>query len=108
MGDAGGRNQVDHAFDETQAGAQDRREHQLLAGDFLAHHRRQRGLDLDIGKRQVAGHLVAQQHADLVQELAEALGRAVLVADQRQLVLDQGMGNDGDAVHGFSFQVRMV
>src|SRR5205085_459138 len=48
----------------------------------------------------VARHLVAQQHADLVQELAEALGRALLVAHQRELVLHQRMIDERDALHG--------
>ena len=52
-----------------------------------------------IFERQVARHLVAEQHADLVEELAEALGRALLVAHQGQLVLHQRMIDDGDALH---------
>ena len=52
-----------------------------------------------IFERQVARHLVAEQHADLVEQLAEALGRALLVAHQGQLVLHQRMIDDGDALH---------
>ena len=52
-----------------------------------------------IFERQVARHLVAEQHADLVEQLAEALGRALLVAHQRELVLHQRMIDDGDALH---------
>ena len=38
MGDARGRHQIQHALEQAHAGAQDRREHQLLAGqlgDFI-------------------------------------------------------------------------
>ena len=59
------------------------------------------GVSISISlERQVARDLVAEQHADLVEQLAEALGRALLVAHQRQLVLHQRMVDDGDAVHG--------
>ena len=34
VGDARGRHQIEHAFHERHAGAQHRREHQLLAGDL--------------------------------------------------------------------------
>ena len=37
---------------------------------------------------------------DLFQELAERFGRDRLVADERELVLDQRMIDDGDAFHG--------
>ena len=99
MGDARGRHQIEHALHEGHAGAQDRREHQLLAGDLRRLHARQRRLDLDIGQRQIARDLVAQQHADLLEELAKRLGRDVLVAQQRQLVLHQRVIDDRDAFH---------
>ena len=44
-------------------------------GAIMRGHRR---LDLDVGQRQVARHLVAQQHADFVEQLAKRFGRAVL------------------------------
>ena len=68
-----------------------------ICGAVIVRHRR---LDLDVLERQVARDLVAEQHADLVQELAEALRRALLVAHQRQLVLHQRVVDDGDAFHG--------
>ena len=47
-----------------------------------------------------ARHLVAEQHADLVQQLPESLGGPLGVAHQRELVLNQRVGDDRDVVHG--------
>jgi hypothetical protein len=52
------------------AGAQDRREDELLAGNGGRPHPGQRRLDLHLFERQVARHLIAQQHADLIEQLA--------------------------------------
>ncbi len=82
------------------ARAQDQREHQLLAGQNLA-----TVIALDrrsistISSRQIARHLVAEQHADFAQELAKRLGGQSFVADQRQFMLNQRMTDDGDALH---------
>ena len=75
MGDARVRHQIEHAFGESDAGPQHRREHQFLAGDLRRLHAGKRGLDLDVGQRQIAGDLVAQQHPDLLEELAKRFGR---------------------------------
>ena len=99
MGDARARHQIEHAVEKADAGAQDRREHQLLAGDGRLHGLGQRRLDLDQLGRQVARDLIGQQHADLVEKLAEALGRDVLVAHQRQLVLHERVIDDMDVGH---------
>ena len=60
---------------------------------FAVDHRRAHGLerrlDLDQLRRHVARDLVGHQHADLVEQAAEAVGAAVLLPHQRQLVLDQ-------------------
>ena len=101
MGDARRRHEGQHAVEEADAGAQDRGEDQLLAGDLRAFHRGQRRLDLDPLHGQVAGDLVAEQHADLVEELAEALRRALLVPHQGQLVLNQRMTDHRNALHAF-------
>ena len=100
MGDAGRRHEGQHAVEEADAGAQDRREDQLLAGDLRRRPSSVSGVSISIRlERQVAGDLVAEQHADLVEELAEALRRALLVPHQGQLVLHQRMIDDGDALH---------
>jgi hypothetical protein len=99
---ARGRHQLQHAIEKADAGSQDRREHELFAGDHRRLHGLQRRFDVDHFERQIARDLVAEQHPDLVQELAEALGRARLVAHQRQLVLDEGVGEDVNVAHGAS------
>jgi hypothetical protein len=78
---------------------EDRGEHKLLAGDLGRLHRRDGRVDLHGLQGQVAGHLVGEQHADLVEELAKALRRAPLVAHEGQLVLHQRVIDDGDAFH---------
>ena len=100
MGDAGGRHEIEHAFRECHSAAQNGSKHQLLSGNSRRHHPRQRRFNFDIRQRQVSGHLVAQQHSDLFEEFAEGFRRDFLVADQRQLVLDQRVLDDCDAFHG--------
>ena len=51
------------------------------------------------GELEVAGHLVGEQQRDLAEQLAEARRRGVLVAHHRQLVLDQRVIDDVDALH---------
>jgi hypothetical protein len=48
---------------------------------------------------QIARDLIAQQHAELAQQLAKRFGRETLVADQRELVLHQRVIDDGNAFH---------
>ena len=66
-------------------------------GDFIL---RQRRFDLFHLQRKIARDLVAQQHADLAEELAERLGRALAIAHQREFVLNKRMIDNGDALHG--------
>lgn len=67
-----------------------RREHQFLAGNLRRFHPRQRRLDLDIGERQIAGDLIAQEHPDLLEEFAKRFGRGVLAAQQCGLLYAAG------------------
>ena len=99
MGDARVRHQIEHAFGESDAGPQHRREHQFLAGDLRRLHVGKRRFDIDVGQRQIAGDLVTQEHPDLLEEFAKRLGRNILFPQQRQLVLHQRVTNDRDAVH---------
>jgi hypothetical protein len=94
------RHHFQHAVQEAAAGAHDHHEHRLLAVDHRAEHGLQRGLDGDHLRGHVARDLVAHQHADLVQQAAEAAGAAVLLADQRELVLYQRMVDDVDGGGG--------
>ena len=89
-----------HAVEEPVARAHDAHEHGLLAVDDGALHGLERGLDVD----QLGGHvprdLVGHQHADLAQQAAEAARAAVLLAHQRELVLNQRVGDVVDVAHG--------
>jgi hypothetical protein len=100
MSDARARDEIEHAVEKADAGAQDRREHELLAGDRRLHGLGQRRFDFDELQRQIAGHLIGEQHADLVEKLAEPLGRNRFVAHQRQLVLHEGVADDVNVRHG--------
>ena len=84
-------NQLDHRFGHAEAGAQDGDHRDLLARDGGRHHHCHRRLDGLLGHGQVAGELIAHEERDLLQQLAEEDGRCLLVAHQRQLVLDQRM-----------------
>ena len=86
--------EVEHPFEQPVAGAQDRGEDQLLAGDLLRLHMRERRVDLHRLERQVARRLVADQRRRLAQELAEAARRGFLVAHDGELVLHQRVADD--------------
>src|SRR2546426_663303 len=55
-----------------------------------------RALTASTAERQVLGHLVGHQHGDLVHELLEVARRGALVAQNRELVLDQGVPEHGE------------
>ena len=68
----------------------------LMVGDFIL------VIGVSIGDHfelEIARHLVAHQVGDLAQQPAEAGDRGLLVAHDRQLVLDQRVIDDGDVCH---------
>src|SRR5690349_21664672 len=75
--DARRRQDLEHAVEDAVAGAEDRDQHDLLAVEHRRLDRRDRRLDLGHRRRQVAAHLVREQHADLAQEVAEVAGAGV-------------------------------
>ena len=89
---------TEHAFQNAVAGAQYGHKHQLLAVYDLGLHLLQRGFDFNALHRHVACDLVGQQHADLMEQGAKGVGRCVLAAHQRQLVLHQRVGYEVDFV----------
>src|SRR5262249_53886520 len=100
MRDARCRDQIEHAFGNADTCAQDRCDHKLLACYALGRSARKRGFDLGIDQRQVASDFITQKHADLAQQLAKCLRRALLVSNERELVLDEWVVSDGDSLHG--------
>ena len=98
VADAGGRHQVHHARKQTVAGAQDRHEAQLLAGQERRLHFYQRRLDRPGLHRQVAQHLVGQQQRYLVQQLAENGRWRLLVTHQGKFMQNKGMVDYGNVL----------
>ena len=70
--------------------------------------RLERRLDLDVFGRKLLRRLVGQQQRDLLDELAEVDGRRVLVAQVRQLVLDQRVRHMRDAAGCVAALTRRV
>src|SRR5215467_1647786 len=99
MRDARCRDQVEHAFGNADTRAQDRCDHKLFARYALGRGARKRGFDLGIDQRKVAGDFITQEHADLAQQLAKCLRRALLVSNERELVLNEWMVSDVDSLH---------
>ena len=87
--DLGVRDHVEHAVEHAQAGAQDRHHGDLLAGDLLDLGRAAPAVDGGRLQREVGRGLVGQQAAELARELAELLGRDVVLAQQADLVADE-------------------
>ena len=86
--------QGQHTVQHTHAGAQDGHQSQLAACQHLGLCHGDGGLDLDLLHGQVTGGLVAQQGCDLADQITELLGTGLLVAQNAQLVLQQGVLND--------------
>ena len=78
-----------HAVDHAETGAEDGNDSQLLAGDALAPGRSNRSFDDDLLQGQIAGRLIAHEHGDLRDELAEFFDAGALVAEDGQLMLNQ-------------------
>ena len=99
MGHAGGGDHRQHAVEKARARPQDRREDQLLAGDLPGRGRGDRGLDLHLVHRQVAGDLIADQGRRLAHQGPEGPGRGRPVPHAGQLVLDKRVADDSDLGH---------
>ena len=91
MTHASGGHQVENAVDHAKTGAQDRYDSELFAGKLLKRGSGDGGLDFDVFHGQVAHGLVAVKERKLAHELAELVGAGRLIAQDRQLVLDERM-----------------
>ena len=89
MTHASGGHQVEDTIDHAKACTQDGNDGKLFAGELLKRGGGDGGLDLDVFHRQVAHGLVAVKKRELAYELAELIGAGALVAQDRQLVLDE-------------------
>ena len=88
---ASGGHQVEDAIDHAEARTQDGNDGELFAGELLKRCGGDGSLDLDVFHGQVAHGLVAVKERKLAHELAELVGASALVAQDRQLVLDERM-----------------
>ena len=89
MTDFAGRDHRDHAVNHAETGTENGDNGELLARKALHRCLGNGRFDLDLFERKIAGRLIAHQHGDLADEFAEFLHARVLVAEDRQLVLDQ-------------------
>ena len=86
--------QIPDGIHHTQTGAQDGHQAQAF-GQFVAGGPLQWCPDLDLVERRVGQRLVADEPADLADELAELLGIGGLISQERQLLEHGGMlGNE--------------
>ena len=97
----GGGDQGQHTVQHAHAGPQDGYQGQFAAGQDLGLGHGDGGLDLDLLQGQIPGGLVAQQGGDLAHQVTELLGTGLLVAQQADLVLQQGVLND-HGVHNYT------
>ena len=94
------RDQLRDPLDHPEPGAEDRHQRQLLPGHLAAGRPLQRRLDLDRLGREVLGDLVGHQHRDLADQLLEVAGAGVPIAQDRELVEDQRVGENGQVGEG--------
>ncbi len=94
VADAHGRDEVQDAIDHAQARPEDGDQGEVLASHHIAGRRLQGGLDGDLFGLEIAGHLVGQQHRDLIHQLLEDLLGGVRGAEERDLVAQEGMARD--------------
>src|SRR5437660_12553866 len=89
-------NEIEHSFHKRHASTKDRGKYKLLAGDAWSNHTCERRLDLDIGQRQIARYLVAQQHPYLFEEIPKGRSSTIFVWTQSACVLAETMFSEVD------------
>ena len=89
MADLRRGNHVDHRVHHAQTGTQNGHDSQLLARKDAALGRGDGSLNLDLLRREVSRGLIAHQGGNLAHQLAEFLDAGSLVAQNRQLMLNQ-------------------
>jgi len=94
--DAGGGDELQDAVDHPEPCAQDRNDGDLLAGEHIGRGLGYRGQHGGLGELKAARRLVGLEHREFLHELAELLGAGLLVAHDRQLVLNQRVVHHGD------------
>ena len=91
VADLGGGDQIHHGVHHAEARPQHGNDGQLLAGEHPAFGGTDGSLHLHLHGRQVPGGLIAHQAGDFTHQFTELLGSGVLITQDCQFVLDQGM-----------------
>ena len=94
VADLGGGDEVEDAFDHAEAGAEDGDEEDLLA-ELLGVAWGEGGVDADGAEGEVAGDFVDEEVGEFVEGFAEEFVVGVAVAEDGELVLDEGVAQDG-------------
>ncbi len=92
----------DHTVDHAETGAQNRNNGKLFAGQTLYLCVSNGSFDLDFLERKVARGFITHEHGDLADELTEFLHARVLIAEDGQLMLDQGVVKYMQLTHCFA------
>ena len=98
------RNHSQHTFYHTKTGTEDRHNCHFLSFELFYGCFADRGFNFNVCERQLSGCLVAHQHCNLADHLAELLGACVFLSDNTDFVLDQRVIHDDCSCHfPFSF-----
>ena len=108
VADLGGGNQLHHVVHHAETRAENGDDGQLLAGQHPALGGSDGGLHLHLTGGQAAGGLIAHQTGNFADQLAEFLNGGLLVAQNGQLMLDQGMIEDVYVCHDISPSIYRV
>ena len=91
---------ADHTVHHAEPGTEDGDNRELLAGNPFAVCHGNRCFDVDRLQGEISRGFIAHQHGDLRDDLTELLYAGVLIAQNRQLVLNQGMIEYANIAHG--------
>ena len=91
-------------INHTKTGTEDRHNCHFLSFELFYGCFADRGFNFNVCERQLSGCLVAHQHCNLADHLAELLGACVFLSDNTDFVLDQRVIHDDCSCHfPFSF-----
>ena len=100
MPDACGRHQLENSFDHSKTGTQNGHEGEFLSTDSEPFRSFEWCFDRDGLKLKVLGCLVRHQHRDFIDELLENFRGRLAITEERELVLHQGVRDEGQTALG--------
>ena len=107
VGDAHVRQEIEHAFDQAEAGAQNGRDHDG-PGERGTLRFRERRLHADRPGREIARRFEYQQRGEFIEPRPEIDGRRLRVAQLADLHADERMVDDGDSGQRVVRHARVV